>query len=178
MDKSLGSIYTIGAISSSLPFYLNSYAEVFIPSSLAAITNASAPIFTAVLAHYTFDCERLSMRKIIGLALGAFGICVVFLPPLLLSSDHNEFGIVVILLASACYGVGIVYTKKYLKELPSLVIPCWQTLAGALWIIPFSLLFDHPFSLAMPSFSAWGEQLGWAFSELPALSFFTMKSLS
>ena len=77
------------------------------------------------------------------------------MPSLLKHSHSNEIGIILVLVASMSYGVGIVYTRKFLGKLPSLIGPCWQTLMAFLVLIPFSLYFDHPFSLPMPSQTAW-----------------------
>lgn len=145
----------VGITASALPFFLITYGELYIPSSLAAITNASVPIFTALLAHYFIPTEPLGISKSIGILLGFIGICAIFLPSVLEHSHANELGVLLIVLASISYGVGMVYTRKYLNNVPTLIAPCWQTLVAFLCLVPFSLIFDRPFSLPMPSQAAW-----------------------
>ena len=46
-------------------------------SGIASVLNATAALFTAVLAHYAFRDERITIQKIAGLALGFFGVVVL-----------------------------------------------------------------------------------------------------
>src|SRR5580704_15699636 len=60
-----------------IPFSLFGYAEQRIPSGLAGICNASAPLFAAVMALAMLPDERLTRRRALGLVTGFAGVFVV-----------------------------------------------------------------------------------------------------
>ena len=140
----------MGFFASALPFCLFPTAELYIPSSLAGIINGSTPIFTAILAHY-FCSEHLSVRKILGIFTGIAGIALIFLPDLFDAEFTSEFGLILAILASISYAIGMVYAKRHIKDLPFLVAPTFQLIFAAIYVVPFSLLIDKSFAMPMPT---------------------------
>ena len=67
-----------------------------------------------------------------------------------------------VVLVSASYGLALVYSRQKLRGLPPLVAPTSQMLLATLFLLPFSLLFDRPFSLPAPSLPAAGSVLALA----------------
>lgn len=149
----------LGITSCALPFSLICYGEQFISSALAAIINGTTPIFTAFLAHIFLSDERFTMKKFIGISLGLFGTISIFFPSLFDEIERNALGIVSIIIASCSYGVGIVYARKNIPKLASLVVPCSQLIMGAIIQFVVALLVEQPFSGAytMPSWKAIGS---------------------
>ncbi len=142
----------MGFFSAACPFVLITYSETSMPSSLAGIVNGSPPIFTAVLAHYFLQSEKMSVRKLTGILVGFTGIVVVFLPSLFQGVHGHSTGILLVALASLCYSIGMVFSRKYLSELPNLIGPTFQVIMGALIVLPFSLFVDKSYTLSIPSF--------------------------
>ncbi len=66
----------LGAINAALPFTLIALAELHLPSSLAAILNATTPLFTAIIAALWLH-ERLTTKKVIGLIIGVVGVGIL-----------------------------------------------------------------------------------------------------
>jgi len=67
----------LGLFNNILPFSLLIFGMSELGSALAAILNATTPLFTIVVAHlYTSD-EKLSVQKIIGVVLGVVGVGVL-----------------------------------------------------------------------------------------------------
>ena len=154
----------MGFFASALPFVLITYSEKWISSSLAGIINGSPPIFTAFLAHFFIDSEKLSWRRIIGLLIGVSGLVTVFLPTLLDSVVGNGWGVSFVAIASFCYAIGMVYSRKYLMELPPMIGPTNQVLYGAIMTIPFMFIFDNPtVELANPAAATMLSMLGLSF---------------
>ncbi|MEM7348763.1 MAG: DMT family transporter, partial [Chloroflexota bacterium] len=60
---------------------------------------------------------------------------------------------------AASYGVAMVYSRINLRGLPPLVAPTASLTFAAVYLIPVTLLFDQPFALSTPSFSAIGALL-------------------
>lgn len=67
----------MGIINSALPYTLIFWGEVHIASGLAAILNATTPIFTLLVAHVFTTDERLTPGKVGGVLLGMLGVVVI-----------------------------------------------------------------------------------------------------
>lgn len=145
----------MGFFACSFPFVLISYSEKFIPTSLAGIVNGSPPIFTVILAHFFLKSERISPKKLLGIFVAFLGILIIFLPPLSGGIDpmaqNSIVGILLGLIAAMSYAVGMVYSKKFLSELPFLIGPTFQVLMGALIVLPFACFIDKVYTLSFPS---------------------------
>ena len=114
-----------------IPFSLFGYAEQRIPSGLAGICNASAPLFAAVVALAMLPDERLSPRRAAGLATGFVGVFVVLgaWPGL---NGHDLTGTLMALGGGLCYGIGFPYTRRFLTGtgFSSLSLAAGQLLCG------------------------------------------------
>jgi drug/metabolite transporter (DMT)-like permease len=62
-----------GLINTGLSWAIIFWAEQFVPSGLVAVFGASAPVWTAILAHFAVKGDRLSALKVVGLAFGVAG---------------------------------------------------------------------------------------------------------
>ncbi|HEX7541733.1 MAG TPA: DMT family transporter [Anaerolineales bacterium] len=58
----------LGVTSVAIPFVLISWGEKTIDSAVASILNASVPLFTIILAHYTLRDDRMTVQKMLGFA--------------------------------------------------------------------------------------------------------------
>src|SRR6266702_8173377 len=66
----------IGIINSAIPFTLIATAELYLTAGLAAILNATSPLFGAIVAAIWIK-EALTPGKVIGLILGLVGVAVL-----------------------------------------------------------------------------------------------------
>lgn len=65
------------SINSGISWAIIFWAEQFVPSGLVAVFGATAPIWTAVLAHFLVHGDRLSALRVAALGLGFSGIAVL-----------------------------------------------------------------------------------------------------
>ncbi len=135
----------------ALPWVLLSWGEQYIDSALASILNGTTPLFTIVLAHFLVEGDRLTASKVLGVALGFAGLFLLILPSLAGGVRASTWGIIAITVASAAYGVAIVYGRKHLRGLPPLVAPTTQLLLATAYMLPIALLVDQPWNLPAPS---------------------------
>src|SRR3954464_5419810 len=138
----LGTLAFIAVVQIAGPFLLIAAGEQSIPSSLAGILVASAPIWTAILAALFVPEERLPPLGLAGVAVGIVGV------GLLLGADLGgggaRLGGALILLASLGYAIGALTAKRRLSDVP--VVGLVAT------IMSFSSLFLLPLlPFAMPS---------------------------
>ena len=67
----------LGVANAALPFWLIAWGEQYIDSGLAAVVQASVPIFNALIVLKVLPHERLSRTRALGLAIGIIGVAVV-----------------------------------------------------------------------------------------------------
>ncbi len=141
----------------AIPFVLFAWGEQYIDSALAAILNGTTPLFTLVLAHFFINDDRMTPAKLIGTLVGFGGLALLIAPSLLGGVQATVWGLLAVTLASACYGVAIIYSRKNLRGLPPLVAPTAQLLLAALFLLPFSLILEQPYLRPLPSWPALGS---------------------
>lgn len=127
----------LGAVNAALPFTLIAAATVYLNASIASILNATTPLFTALVAALWMK-EALGYKKLLGLVLGLLGVVVLMgWSPLGLNSGVVA-GVFLSLAGSLCYGIGGVYAKVALRDLPTLDLAIGQQLAAGLWLLPLA----------------------------------------
>lgn len=131
----------LGLINAAIPFTFISVAELQLSAALAAILNATTPMFTALVAR-VFLSEKLNVMKFIGLILGIFGV-MVGVGGASGFQHSNAFGWALCSLAAAlAYAFGGVYSSRTFKSEPPIHLAIGQQLAAGIWILPFA--FIHP----------------------------------
>ena len=106
----------IGAINSAIPFVLFAWAAQRAPAGIGAISNATAAMFTALIALLFFG-ERIDVRRAIGLVAGFVGVVV-------LASDRTGAESVwqaalAGTFAAFLYGIGANLLRKHLSGIPA-----------------------------------------------------------
>jgi drug/metabolite transporter (DMT)-like permease len=133
-----------GTINGAVPFTLIAWGETHIDSAVAAIANASVPIFVALLAIRFSPGERSNGSKLVGIFIGLAGVCV-------LAGVHPQggawagVGTLAVVLASFCYACGGLYGQRAVGHQPGPVLATSSMLYGAIVLLPVALfqLPDH-----------------------------------
>lgn len=131
--------YLILAIfQTALPFAMIPWEETKIASSLAAILNATTPLFTILIAHFWLHDEKISLPRFLGLIVGFGGVIVLVsrdLNPGALQS--NIWGQLAVLTAAASYAVGITFARRFMRGQPAVVQATMTVLIAEvlLWIV-------------------------------------------
>ncbi len=131
----LGPLAFVAAIQVVAPFLLIAVGERWIPSALAGILVASAPIFTALLAGSLLPGERLHGLGLVGIAIGMVGIVLLF--GVDLGGDSNAVvGGLLVLLASVGYAIGALFAKRRLADVPPVGLAASIMAIGAVALVP------------------------------------------
>jgi drug/metabolite transporter (DMT)-like permease len=131
-----------GAVGVAAPFALISAAQLTIPPSLAAIINATAPLFSAVFAALWLG-QRMTAQLAAGLALGLAGVAlVVGLAPIDLDAT-TLLAVAASTGAAACYAAGGHLYRAHFAGVSPLAAAVVQQLAAGLLLLPL-LLADPP----------------------------------
>ena len=148
----------LGLINAALPYFLFSWGEQHIDSNLAAIYNATTPLFTVILALLIVREERLSGLRSIGVVIGFLGILYLFADSLSSigrgTSTLHVAGELACVVAGFCYGLGNMWARRRLNGLQPLQLATGQLLFGLLWTLPVILVVEQPWRTLAPSGSA------------------------
>jgi drug/metabolite transporter (DMT)-like permease len=147
-----------GVVNGALPFTLIAWGEKHIDSGVAAIANASVPIFVAILAIRFKPSERSSGLRLVGIVVGLAGVGVL----VGVNPEGGWWavgGTLAVVLASLSYAAGGLYGQHVVGYLSGPVIAAASMLYGGLLLLPFALvqLPDHA-----PGWKAIGSVLGLA----------------
>jgi len=140
----------MGLINNALPHTLIFFGQTQIGAGLAAILNATTPIFTVLIAHRFTDDEKLTTAKIVGCLLGLAGTAVLIGPGVFTSTSAPLWALLLPLCAALSYGFAGTYAKRF-RGLPAPVTATGQLTASSTMMLPVMLIADRPWTLAFPS---------------------------
>jgi drug/metabolite transporter (DMT)-like permease len=125
---------------------LIAFGMTMIPSGRAAILAYTMPALAIPLSVWILG-ERLTVRKLAGLALGMAGLALV-LGEAALGLGSAPVGSLLVLGAAASWALGVVLQKRYPMAMPAGPYSAWIMLLGGLPIFVCALLFDDLGALA------------------------------
>jgi drug/metabolite transporter (DMT)-like permease len=116
--RGLVPLIILGIGNTTIPFALITWGEKSISSGLAAMLQSTASLFTLVAAHFYFADERITPQKIVGLAVGFLGVAVLASRSVVDGQlDVPQLtGSLAIVLASLCYAIFGVYSRKIIQN--------------------------------------------------------------
>jgi drug/metabolite transporter (DMT)-like permease len=151
-----GSILLLALLNNALPFALFGWGQTHIASGLASILNATTPIWGVVVAHFLTRDERMSPRKIAGVLLGFGGVATMIGPSLLSSLGTSALAQLACVAASLSYALAAVWARRFKRlGISPFSVTTGQLTAGALVMLPVSMIVDRPWTHAFPPLSAW-----------------------
>lgn len=133
-----GHLAVLGVLFCFVPFTLFAYAETEVDSGLAAILNATTPLWTLVMVLLFLPSERITTRKAVGLLIGFAGVVVVALPQVTgVGGGEALVGQLACLGATACYGAGFVWVRRFVipRGVGPLQIAFGQVVCGLGWSV-------------------------------------------
>jgi len=123
-------------LNSALPFALFSYAALTLPAGYSAIVNATSPLWGALVGAVVLG-EKLTARKLAGLAIGVVGVAfLVRLGPAQFS-PQVMIAALACLTAALCYGIAGAYSKKKSVAIAPPQMATGSQLGAALVLLPF-----------------------------------------
>lgn len=126
-----------GILSFSLNYGLIFWGEQFVSSGLAALLQATIPVFGLVIAHFYLPQERMTPARIAGVVLGVCGVGVVFSNQLSVAGGKAFAGSVAMVLSSFFVAYSNVLIKARATKLDPAMIAATQMFFG---LIPLLLI--------------------------------------
>jgi drug/metabolite transporter (DMT)-like permease len=152
------SLSVMGLFNALIPYALIMWGEIHISSSLAAVLNASMPLFTVVIAHFWAVNERIDRFKAIGVLVGFGGVVLLLLPDLGEGMTYDLLGGLAVVGAGLSYAIAAVYARRNFHDEDPIMLSSGQLLTGFAMTLPLAFLLERPFSIT-PSPIAWGSLL-------------------
>jgi drug/metabolite transporter (DMT)-like permease len=122
---------------------LVAWAEVVIPSGVAAIICSLMPMVVILINLGISKDERPTVPILLGVLLGLGGILMIFGEHLVeFSKIEYQLGILVIFIAVVSWAGGSVWLKKRGNDGNAFLNAGLQMFFGGIWLIPSALLFD------------------------------------
>lgn len=156
------SLFVLGAFNSAIPFTLLFWGQTRIDSNLAAILNASTPVWSVLMAHFFSSDETITPARLGGVLVGLAGVGVIIGPSALSGVDG------MLLAELACVGASLFYagTTIYARTLKGKIAPTamatGQLGCGAILLLPVTLIVDQPWALEGVQWSSVGAVLALA----------------
>ena len=139
-------ILAVAVLGNALPFFLVAWGQEEVDAGLAAILTSSTPIMALVVGQLFSRDEKLTLPKLAGVLLGFAGIVLLFGVENLFSTEGDQIRKYALLAAALSYSVNA-FVLKELSGLPRYATIAAVMIVSFLVMVPFSLMFDAPFSL-------------------------------
>ena len=154
-------LFALALTGNCIPFFVITWGQQYVDSSLAGILMAMMPLTTVVLAHFFVAGERITKNKVIGFLLGFAGVVILMQPELTLSSEFDRLyltAMLLILLGAISYAANSVIAHSLPKiSLP--LISAGVLLAASIVIIPLSALQGFDWVANTSSSALWSVLL-------------------
>ena len=130
--------FALGIVNAAIPFTLIAWGERHIDSGVAAIANASMPIFVVLLAIRFRPSERVRGLRFAGFLIGLLGVAV-------LAGVHPKggwwgvAGTLAVVLASVSYAAGSLWSQRLVERTSGLTLATTTMLGALAVLLPFGL---------------------------------------
>lgn len=134
------------------------WAELYVPSGIAALLVATAPFWMAIIEMFRRSGERVSLQSGIGMAIGFLGVALLVTPRGSGGKLSTGFllGALAIQIGGICWQLGSAHGKYNLKHVPLLSSSALQMLFGGAMVTVAGLAIGEAprFALTPRTFGA------------------------
>jgi|SRR5436190_3022885 len=129
-------LVAIALVNSAIPITTLAWAEKRLDSGLAAVIQASAPLFTALLALRFARHDRVTGSRLVGLLVGFGGVALL----VGVQPSGDVLPALAVTFSALCYAAAAIYSARTLERVPPLVSALAALTFAALALLPFALL--------------------------------------
>jgi drug/metabolite transporter (DMT)-like permease len=131
-------VLLLGVTNVAIPFFLISWGEQSIDSAVAAILDATVPLFTILIAHFLLHDDKMTIPKVTGLLIGFVGV-VVLMSKDIGASSSSVLGQLAVVLACVFYSGSNVYARRTTEDTPAILRSAGPLLSATviMWLATF-----------------------------------------
>ena len=150
----------LALLNNVVPFLLFGWGQRHIASGLAAILQATTPIFGVLAAHFLTADEKITPARLIGVVIGFAGVATMIGPQIVGDGGNRLTAQLACLLASLLYALAGIFARRF-KALgvAPMELAAAQFVAGAILLAPVALAFGQSLTALPTSIAAWGAVL-------------------
>lgn len=131
-----------GVLMFAVNYALLFWAELYVSSGLAAVLQATIPIFGMVFAHWMLPDERLRFQKFAGAVVAIGGVAIICARLLDFRGLLAFWGGVGIVLGAASAAFSNVLIKKRAIQIAPAMLAAWQMIFGTAPLLALGLAVD------------------------------------
>ncbi len=141
----------MGLLNNVIPFTLIVWGQLYIASGLAAILNATTPLFTVIVAGLFLVDERPTPIKLVGVAVGFVGVILMIGPKVLGGIGADVIAQGAVLVAALSYAFAGVFGRRF-KTMGTdpIVTAAGQVTASSAVLAPIAFYIERPLNLEIP----------------------------
>jgi len=133
-------LLAVGLLGNGIPAFLFTAAQRHLDSAVVGMLNSLVPELTVLVGILLFGL-RVSRKQTVGLIVGLSGALMLIVPE---GVGAFRWQALLVVAASSCYAINLNIVRRYLQEMPTLMV----TAGAFLWVGPLCmmhvLLSDFP----------------------------------
>lgn len=138
----------VAFFNNAIPFTFFAWGECTIPSSTAAVVNATTPIWTLLISLAVLS-GHVTRRMIVGVLLSFAGVVLVVYGHAAAEESVSgrqglALGVTLVVLASLGYAIATVMAKTKLRGIDPIGLATTQLTLASLMLLPAALAGPHP----------------------------------
>ena len=155
--RELAAAAVVGVFNTGTSWAIIFWSEQFVPSGIVSVFGATAPVWTAFLAHFLVRGDRLSALKLLGLALGLVGTALLVGAPETSDTANALIATGLLALMPITWAVAAILSARTLARSEPIATVASGTWVGALVLVPFALTeLGQPLHWTLESLLAFG----------------------
>jgi drug/metabolite transporter (DMT)-like permease len=144
---SYGKLVVMALFNIVIPFSLITWGERYIDSSVAAILQATTPLFTIIIASLALSEEAMTLNRLVGLIVGFGGVVILLGRALGGGGSDQIVGEVAIAISSLSYAIGNVFVRLRMRGLHPAVPAFFQVGIAFVIVATLAVAFESPVHL-------------------------------
>ncbi|MBP2450284.1 DMT family transporter [Mycolicibacterium lutetiense] len=138
VPQRFGAFALLAALNVAIPLTLVATAIVGLNASMAAILNATTPMFTILVAAAWLG-QRVTWSRTLGVAAGVFGVVILLSGAPLPSGTGTTLAAAASLAAALSYALGGTYARRAFPDTAPMTLALGQQVAATLLLIPVTV---------------------------------------
>ena len=147
--------FGMGLLNNAIPFSLIVAGQTHLASGVAAILNASTPLFTVILANALTSDERMTGGKLVGVLAGLLGVAAMVGDEAVQNFGAQVGAQIMCIAAAISYAFAGIFGRRFRSlGVTPMTTAAGQVVASSVMLLPVALLVDRPWTLPAPGFQA------------------------
>ena len=138
-----GRLCSIALLGTLLPFFLISWAEQYVDSSVAGLLNGTGPLVTVLGAHFITRDELLTKGRMAGVLIGMGGVVILMYDGLSQLGGASLIAQLALMLAFSCYAGGNLMVRG-IHGITPVQLTGFSLILSSLLALPLAFFLEQP----------------------------------